>query len=90
MEAKITAKEMEVLKAIVASDYQMRSNPVGEYVWSWSANPFDSPRSLGGVVASLSKKGLVTQSGDGEEACLAITQAGYDVLQASEPKVDQA
>jgi hypothetical protein len=83
---KITNKELLALKGILASDFLDGDPPVGKWVWSWSANPFESAKSFGGVVASLTKKGLAQQSGDtGKDACVAITQAGVDAVNDSPP-----
>jgi hypothetical protein len=76
----VTEKEQLALKGIINSDFQNGGDPVGHYVWSWSANPFPTQqlKSFGGVVASLEKKGLVKQTDTGEDACVAITQLGMD------------
>lgn len=77
----ITVNERSVLLGILHSQYQDSHNIIGNYVWSWSANVLPNPRSFGGVVASLVKKGLIKQSGWGVEACVALTSEGY--LEAS-------
>jgi hypothetical protein len=76
----VTEKEQMALKGIIDSDFQDGGDPVGHYVWSWSANPFPTQqlKSFGGVVASLEKKGLVKLTDTGEDACIAITQLGMD------------
>jgi len=86
VEVKVTAKELALLQGVVRSEFQDGRNPVGNAVWSWSATEnageaITSARSAGGVAASLAKKGLVTISDASDtEACIAITQRGYDVL----------
>ena len=78
---KPTPKELEVLRAIIKSEFQDGNDPVNNPVWSWSCNPFAKKSSLGGVVASLKKKGLVTQGGEGDDATLSITQRGFEAAQ---------
>lgn len=76
---KITANEARALQGIYDSDFRDGADPVGHWVWSWSANTFDNPRVFGGVVAALLKKGLVAQSGPkggSDQSCLALTAAG--------------
>ncbi len=80
---KITPKGMRALKGIRDSEFHDGQNPVGNPVWSWSCNPFsgDEEKSFGGVVKTLIKHGLVKSDGGfGDEACLTLTQAGYDAL----------
>lgn len=80
---KITANEREVLKAILASDYIDGGEPVNNWVWSWSANPWyetSESKKFAGVLVSLMKKGLAQQTDSGRDACVCITQAGYDAI----------
>ena len=63
--ATLTTNEHKALQGIIDSDYRDGSNPIDCWVWSWSCNPFDSARTFGGVVASLVKKGMVRQCGEG-------------------------
>lgn len=81
-----TDKEIEGLQGIVDSDFNDGNYPVKHWVWSWSANPFGSKRTFAGVVSSLVKKGLAQASGDaGDDACLTLTQAGWDLLLKVQP-----
>ena len=84
----ITRKEYAMLLGIVNSEFQDGGNPVGKFMWSWSVtnnagDEIKSKRSAGGIVASLVKKGLALQDDDDDDACIAITQAGYDALVAA-------
>lgn len=80
----ITELELKVLKAITESDYQDSSNPVNNWVWSWSANPWDGTsesRKFSGVLVNLIKKGLAKQTDSGSDACVCITEQGFTALQ---------
>jgi hypothetical protein len=74
----LTENEIKVIAAIINSDYQDDNNPVNNPVWSFSCNPFENKKTLSGVVASLSKKGLVNSGGTGQNACITLLQAGMD------------
>lgn len=74
----LTALELDVLKAIDASEY---GDSLTDGVWSFSIaqniRAGVAKRSIPGVVASLSKKGLVVVSGYGtSESYVTITDAG--------------
>jgi hypothetical protein len=86
----ITPNEFKALQGVYDSDYRDGNSPVDHPVWSWSANPFASKKTFGGVVASLVKKGLVDQGGVGEEAVVSMTQAGYDAWIATGGKEDNS
>jgi hypothetical protein len=79
----LTKTETEALEGIVGSDFHDGNHPVGNWVWSWSCNPFQSKRQFSGAVSSLVKKGFVKANGAGEDACLSITQSGFDALRSS-------
>jgi hypothetical protein len=79
----ITKLELEALEGIYNSDFRDGNNPVNCPVWSWSANPFGSKPRFAGAVSSLVKKGLAKTSGQGEDACVAMTAAGWDELRKS-------
>lgn len=72
----LTANEIKALRGIANSDFMDGPPEAGKAIWSWSGNPFDSARTFSGVVASLSKKGLVVCYGEGEDACIELTEAG--------------
>ena len=82
-----TPMERAALAGILASDYQDDVEPIGVAVWTWdvwsSGDAAEiTPASRGGVVASLSKKGLVTiqdARGDDDET-IAITTKGLAAL----------
>jgi hypothetical protein len=90
----VTANEMKVLIAILRSEYQDAAVPqdaVNNPVWTDYVNPFSSKKSMGGVVASLVTKGLVTiyqgttaasnkDSAGQDPSTIALTQAGVDTL----------
>jgi hypothetical protein len=82
---KLTDNERMALQGIVDSDFIDGEHPVDKWVWSFSANPWDGDpkesRKFAGTLVSLIKKGLAKQDGEGRDACVAITQAGYDALQ---------
>lgn len=73
----LTPKERSVLLAIADSEYRMGPIEDNEPVWS---NDIDvagiSPRSMGGVFASLQKKGLINLGGSGKEATVNFTPDG--------------
>lgn len=80
-QVKLTDKELKALRGILQSEFHdgaKGDERIGIPVWSWSCNPFSSARTFGGVVASLIKKELIEQSGEGDDACLSLTRAGYD------------
>lgn len=82
---KITATEREALQGIVDSDFHDGQDPVDNWVWSFSANPWNDTREsrkFAGALVSLIKKGLAKQDGEKDEACVAITQAGMEALKA--------
>jgi hypothetical protein len=79
----VTDNELATLKGIVEADYHDGEHPVMNWVWSWSANPWEGTRDsrkFAGALSSLMKKGLADQSGAGKDACVTITQAGFDEL----------
>lgn len=88
----LTDYECKVLEGILASEFHNNlegRDCVGNAVWTFSAlAPLGKevlPRavSAGGVVASLSKKGLAIVGRDGKrrnEEWISITQEGYDAL----------
>ncbi len=83
---KTTELEREVLQAIIDSDFHDAQDPIGNWVWSWSCNPWmetADAKKFPGVVTSLIKKGLAKNDGnEGDEACLTITQEGWDAIKA--------
>ena len=82
-DCKVTMKEWLLLDAL-AWDCYMSHSPgkveiINDAAWSWS--PCGSAglgRGAGAVVASLVKKGLITQSGVGvDEASISFTKLGW-------------
>ena len=80
----ITDKEYAVMKAIDNSEY---GDELTDHIWSWSVwdnidtDIVTAATSVGGIVASLEKKGLVSTSLDsGDDASLGLTEEGADVL----------
>ena len=75
----LTAKELEVLKAIDTSEY---GDYLDDAIWSWALSDNVEnvePASLPGVVASLSKKGLIAVDSverHGDEATISMTDEG--------------
>lgn len=74
---KLTANEIAVLKAIDNSEY---GDNLHDEIWTFSVadNCSLKPRSLPGIVSSLSKKKLVSCCGayDGDDATIGMTDAG--------------
>lgn len=73
---RVTEKEKSVLEAISNSDYDP------EQTWAWEPTQKSGlpPKSVPGVISSLVKKGLVWSQGEGEEAEVGLTEAGFDAL----------
>lgn len=72
----ITAKEREMLRAVVESDFQDGEAPVGNHVWAdclWTHLP---KASNGGVLASVIKKGLVSYDEQGRDSTVSLTALG--------------
>lgn len=89
LEAKIrpvTELELQVLYAVVTSDYQHdRDNPVGTQVWYLTEDDVDmKPGQLAGAISSCVKKGYVTVIKDGNDSTIAITKIGYETLLANQ------
>jgi hypothetical protein len=77
---KTTSNEQTVIRNIVNNEYA--NGDVFAVTWTWRAveGVGKTPRSAGGVVSSLVKKGLVCADGYGEEATLSLTDAGSAVF----------
>lgn len=74
----ITENEFKVLRAIDESEY---GNMLTDAVWSWSITDHTdlAARSIGGIVSSLRKKGLVYCGDVGtEDAATGMTDAGAE------------
>ena len=82
----LTTKEIDALIGIVDSEFHDGSHPVGNPVWTWSANPFSNARTFSGVVASLNKKGFTTSTDLGKDSTIVLTQAGFDALKEAAPE----
>jgi hypothetical protein len=80
----ITKLELEALRAIDNSEY---GDSLGSDIWDWSVaqNIVEgtSPKSVPGILSSLSKKGLVICNGEGKEATVGMTDMGQLVYIAS-------
>lgn len=76
----ITEIERKALLGIYKSDFRDGNDPVDFPVWSWSANPFSDKRTFSGAMSSLVKKGLARADGEGDDACVYLTQAGWDLI----------
>lgn len=79
---KLTPNEFKVLAAIDASEY---GDTLGSAVWTFTIQDHCdlTPRSIPGVVASLSKKGLVRIAGTGREAEIGMSEQGQAVYLAT-------
>lgn len=96
---RLTAKEKLVLNAIARDlyaptngGYPTTKDDFGIGVWTFSVadtiKKFMAPRSLPGVVASLTKKGLAYTGGSGaqgDEFYMGMTDAGIAAWQAAFP-----
>ena len=82
---KITPNELEVLLSIINNDYQTFDKSDRALIKSptWTFVCEDSGikgKSLSGVISSLTQKGLVGSTLDGEDSTIWITEAGYNAL----------
>jgi hypothetical protein len=88
LDINITSNERAVLKAIARSEYQPvnGSEPAAfadtSAVWTRYLDDGLTPRSRPGVVASLSKKGLVWTNGNGRDAEIGLTELGFSIYKA--------
>lgn len=80
----LTELELKGLKGIAESDYHDGNHPMGNHVWTWSANPFDSLKTFSGVSSSLNKKGFAESFEDGKDSTIKITEAGWAALAAAD------
>ena len=77
----LTEKELAVLKAIDMSEY---GDNIMDAIWTWSvADNMDrdiiaNDSSLGGIIASLTKKGFVWSCEDGEDSSIEFTEDGFN------------
>jgi hypothetical protein len=78
---KLSKKECRAIEGIVSSEYG--EGAIGRWVWAWSANPFSSKSSFAGVVASLSKKGLVSCVDEGKDASIRLSEEGWLAYKAA-------
>ncbi len=73
---KLTKNEIQMLSAIVKSEYHDGQSPVDN--WVWFENPFADKQTAGGVCSSLTEKGLALFCDMGtRNHTMAITRAGY-------------
>jgi hypothetical protein len=83
----MTNNERKAIQGILNSDFMdgmTGTEAVGHWVWSWSANPFQSKKTFSGVVASLVKKGyVVSEDYDGDNT-IKITAQGMAAFQEKE------
>lgn len=79
--SSLTVKESAVLIAIRDSEYRDGDPDLSRPVWSFYLDAAGvTSRGMGGVFASLSKKGLVVLYGDGKDSTVALTPAGIAAL----------
>ncbi|WIC41300.1 hypothetical protein MA9V1_036 [Chryseobacterium phage MA9V-1] len=83
-EITLTELETEVLKTIQYSDYFEAEDPTG-LIWTLDCNDFadglfKSKKALGGVMASLSNKGLIICYPDGKNSVCGYTIPGLKLL----------
>jgi hypothetical protein len=81
----LTTNQIKLLKAVITSYFHDGNHPVDNFVWSTdiASDMGVSGRAAGGIVAQAMKAGLVVVSGYGDEACIAVTQLGYDAYIAT-------
>lgn len=73
----LTPLELAALHNLMNSDY-------GNPCWDWCATGgLVTKKNVGGVVASLSKKDLVTCDGEGQDATIFVTPAGQAAYEES-------
>jgi len=72
---KLTANEFKVLRAIDMSEY---GDSLLDAIWSWSIadNSDLNATSIGGIVTSLKRKGLVEGGGTHKDASIGMTLLG--------------
>ncbi len=88
MTQKITSNERKVLRAVLTNYFTSLNGGLPteyevESVWANCINDSNEPsgvegKRLSGVISSLNSKGLVRSSGKGEDACVALTEDGYN------------
>lgn len=82
----LTSNEARALRACFASEYADGGKHPSPWSWSVTEHSGLKPRSLGGVVASLVAKGLVTSNGVGtkqDDNYVAVTEAGFQAARAA-------
>lgn len=81
---KLTKLELEVMKAIDASEYGER---LQDGVWTFTIADHlpktVASRSIPGIVSSLVKKGFLTTGGSGRDQEVGITKDGQDAYVAA-------
>jgi hypothetical protein len=83
---KTTLNELEVLLSIINNDYQTFDKSDKALIESatWTFVCEDSGikgKSLSGVISSLTQKGLVGSTLDGNDSTIWITELGFEALQ---------
>ena len=76
--SRVTRRERHALMGIYNSVYR-NGHPVDAWVWTWSANPFNSISFFKKILAGLEAKGLVAE----EHELVCLTQEGWKVLKQS-------
>lgn len=84
MSEAVTNNEYKVLRSLLTNDFGDRGDGP---TYAWAINDSDEPsgitgKSLSGVVASLSKKGLVKCEQWGDDGTVQITEAGITLARA--------
>jgi hypothetical protein len=75
--SKLTANEINLLAAILRNEFHDGCPPVDNPIWVDCIDGWSDTAKFGGVMASLTKKGLAGTDG---ESCW-ISQAGFDAIQ---------
>lgn len=90
----VTHAEMLVLKAVFFNHFspsngQGKETDIDEAIWSDCINDSAKPsgiegKALSALVSTLCQKGFMRSSGSGQDRCVSVTRAGYDVIKAAE------
>lgn len=73
----ITYLEIQGLSGVYASEYADGGKQ--PHIWSWSIRHQMGNHTIGGVISSLSQKGLVLCEGRGKESTIYVTSLGAEV-----------
>ena len=79
----LTTLEKQVLEAVINSDFQDDYNVVNNPVWYLEESDVNMAKGqLAGAISSCVKKGFVIVEEDEDDKTIAITQLGWNTLNA--------